>query len=284
MPTAFFVDDEGKDPRNTYEDWARTEEWAKKSQKPVDAVYEKYAATGRLLCPPGFPTTANLVIKNDVIVGAAHAFYDENGKARFEKPPKVCKFHVMKKSGDQDWNEIYDVDLSTLQVGTKNWHKQSPDLDWAVVKLKKPVKDVQAYQVDPNAGNPHPDYKGLAVSAGQKDRKVRSGDRVIRRPIWSANERYNDTPNLIHRCGRSGTFGTSLWVTNCSLGERGSGSALLVDSQSGSSDEPLFISAIGITIPPANDAGYRYNPQAGVATGYLAITGKFQEALLAAAK
>jgi len=293
---SYFYDSGGNDPRKTYDEWAR--ELALKTEKSVsvDKIYEKHAATGRLMCPPDFPTTANLVIKNNVIVTAAHAFYGEDGKPRFDKPPRICKFYVMKKSGDQDPEEIYEVDLSTLREGSKNPYKTKTELDWAVVKLKRPVNGVEPYQVDPNAGNPRDDYKGLAVSAGQKDRKPRNGiDHPIKRPNLSGKgEPYLDSPNLIHRCHRSGTFGKSLWVTNCSAGKRGSGSALLVDPENPDSQSPLLISAISLTGPddlpdPKNPkdvlpTGYRYNPGIGISSGYRAITGEFHEALMDAAK
>jgi len=281
---SWYFDENGEDPRKTYEEWALTEDWAKKKKKPVDAVYERYAPTGRLVCPPAVRSTANLVMKNNLIVTAAHSFYDDDGKARFEKSPNRCKFYVMKRSGDQDRNEIYDVDLSSLKVGAKDWSKHGEDVDWAVVKLKNPVAGVEPYQVDPNAGNPRADYKGLTVSAGQKDRPPRPGDRAFRRPNL-AGDGYlpPDGPNLVHRCGRSSTYGQSLWVTNCSAGDRGSGSALLVDPGKEDPGGPLFISAIALTTPK-EDRGYVYAPDKGDSSGYLAITGQFRQAIVNAAK
>jgi len=281
---SYFFDEKGEDPRKTYEEWAGTEDWAKKSQKPVDAVYERYAATGRLVCPPDFPTTANLVMKNNVIVTAAHSFYDEQGNARFKKSPYTCKFYVMKKPGDQDPKEIYEVDLSTLKEGAKDWKRQGEDSDWAVVKLIKPVLGVEPYQVDPNAANPRPDYKGLTVSTGQKDRPPRPGDQAFRRPNLLGNGFFpTEGPNLIHRCGRAGNYGQNVWVTNCSAGKRGSGSALLVDSGSQGPGRSSLISAIALT-SPKEERGYKFNPEKGDSTGYLAITGWFQRAILDAAK
>jgi len=285
-----LFDEKGEDPRKTYEEWARTEEWAKKSQKPVDAVYEKYAATGRLVCPPVFPTTANLVIKNDVIVTTAHSFYDEKGEARFKTSPYTCKFYVMKKPGDQDPNEIYEVDLSTLEVGKKNGKQFNDRDDWAVAKLKRKVVGVEPYQVDPNAAFPSPDYKGLAVSAGQRDRPARAGDRAIRRQNLTGNGYFDhpDSPNLIHRCKRAGDYGYGQWVTNCSIGDRGSGSALLVDPgkpdpSKPDSGGPLLISAIAVRSPD-EQRGYKFDPENRVSSGYAAITGRFRAALLEASK
>jgi len=278
--TSYYLDEKGNnhDPRNTYE------EEAKATGVHPDKIYAKYAATGRLLCPPGAPTTANLVIKNNVIVTAAHAFYDKQGEPRFKTAPYKCQFHVMRKSGPPAPNDIYDVDLKSIIEGSKKTGtKETFNLDWAVAKLTRPVPGVKPYEIDPDIDSkPFPIY-GESASAGQYDRPDKNGRVIVRRALTKGKV-IDDHPNLTHKCKTTDPYGpreNGVWQANCALGVWGSGSPFLVKSED--PKNPLKIAAIGINGPkdinPSEpQLGYSYIPDI-TSTKYVAVTGEFRMAI-----
>jgi len=286
---SWYLNENGKDedPRKTYE------QEAKDTGKSVDSVYQKYAATGRLLCPPGSPTTASLVLKNDVIVTAAHAFYDKEGQPKFKKSPHKCQFYVMRKSGRlgpndeylgrQDPDDVYEVDLSSLEQGEKKRSNDSDGgKDWAVAKLRRKVVGVEPYPIDAQIESKPFPIEGDSVSAGQLDRDENSPK--IHRPSLNNGRFIKDHPNLIHKCRATTSSGprrNGVWLANCALGDGGSGSPFLVNSMG--AKNPFAISAIGMDSPPESKTGYPYKPGVN-STVYVAIAGKFRAAIFEAAK
>jgi len=277
---SYYLDENGNDhdPRNTYEEEANA------TGVHPDKIYEKYAATGRLICPPNLRTTANLVMKNNVIVTAAHAFYDKQGEPRFKKSPFKCQFHVMRKSGPPDSKDIYDVDLKSIIEGSKKTGTtENLKFDWAVAKLTKPVLGVKPYQIDPEVDSKPFPIDGESASAGQYDRPDKNGRVIVRRALTEGMV-IDDHPNLTHKCKTTDSSGpreNGLWLANCALGRRGSGSPFLVKSED--PKNPLKIAAIGIDGPkdinPSEpQRGYVYAPGVN-STIYVAISGDFKRAI-----
>lgn len=108
---------------------------------------DDYRASGFLLCGDSFGS-ASLVHRHDIIVFSAHQILKNNG-AR-ENYLSKCRFVL-----DTEGGESFALDLNTLQTGNfavrsdgdYRFEWRATAEDWAVVKLKRPVEDVDPYQL-----------------------------------------------------------------------------------------------------------------------------------------
>lgn len=122
----------GKESRMTLAAYAKR----KKSRK----ASRRYAATGILKC--GSSTgTAQLTMSNRVITTAAHVIFSRGGKPRVNLDK--CIFKVKTGSG---WAS-YPIDSQSIQCGTRSPYGTSATKDWAVMRLKKPVRNVRPYAI-----------------------------------------------------------------------------------------------------------------------------------------
>jgi hypothetical protein len=116
--------------------------FAKQVGKTELAVREEFIATVRIHCDNRV-ATANIVLKDNVIVTGAHIFYKdaESGKCNpiLRKNKKCFIAPIISESEE---GPQYQLDLPTLKVGTKCPNNAERSLDWAVVKLKKRVLPV----------------------------------------------------------------------------------------------------------------------------------------------
>ncbi len=151
------------DARMTYERFAQ---W---SNTDVASVYEHNLAVGRLVCkqtgPDGKETgvmgTGVITLKDDVMVTSAHNFY-QNGKQTVDDLSN-CFFQTIPPPG-KAVQKIY-IDEKSLKVGTHYYDPNNSKDDWAVVRLKSNVKNVQPFKVDPRICRVYPGMNGINIAA-----------------------------------------------------------------------------------------------------------------------
>jgi hypothetical protein len=116
--------------------------FAQRVGKTELGVREEFIATVRIHCDNRV-ATANLVLKDNVMVTNAHIFYKDatSGDCTpiFRKNDKCFIAPIV---SELEEGPQYQLDLPTLNVGTKCPNNAERSLDWAVVKLKNRVLPV----------------------------------------------------------------------------------------------------------------------------------------------
>jgi hypothetical protein len=211
-----------QDLRTTYEKYAAD------NNMTVDAVYEKFNANNRLYCPG---TSSINLVKKDVALGVAHAFYDENCKPRaadFTKcylqttpPPPAAPLKYY---------------IQSVDVGTTCPYKNPDKLDYAVVKFQDKIPGVHPYKIT-SACQLNLDYKGINVQALAQNFKI-----------------DNRFPPNIGPCGARDLDGVNgSYKTTCSAGNWASGSGLVCDSQKRGESPAIAGLVVASTDDPKTD-------------------------------
>jgi hypothetical protein len=121
-----------------------TEEFAQKIEHQTTLeLKNRTIASVRIHCE-GI-ATANIVLKDDILVTAAHVFYADTKtpicKPKFVKDIRKC--YVAPLINDKDEGPPYELDPSTLNVGTNCPNYRERGKDWAVIKLKRKILPVE---------------------------------------------------------------------------------------------------------------------------------------------
>jgi trypsin-like peptidase len=105
-------------------------------------IHDRYAATGTITCG-NYEGTAELAVRNDTIVTAAHMFYD-GFSCNPSGPADKCVFSYTKSSGASRTIKVNRM----LDIGFKCPGTPDPRTDWAVLKLESPADGVTPYQLE----------------------------------------------------------------------------------------------------------------------------------------
>lgn len=190
------------------------EEFAIEHKKNLSEVQRRYAATGTLSCPRG-KASANVTLVNNVITTAAHVFIDSQ-TCNTHTQIGQCKFLI--KTG----KTVQEFELGSLSDTGYKCPPPLPDptRDWAVIKLKRPVKGIVPYSVNPSA-HVGMDKQLTAIQAQSYD-------------FWRGKKNKRYFPKSIGICSFKKAFfqgdDESFFSTNCDIAQGGSGGALVDDS------------------------------------------------------
>jgi hypothetical protein len=105
-------------------------------------IHDRYAATGIIFCGNA-DATAEVIVKNDTIVTAAHVFYFGNG-CNPRGPADKCVFSYTKSDGASRTIKV----MKMLEQGYKCPGTPDPTTDWAVLNLESPADGVTPYRVE----------------------------------------------------------------------------------------------------------------------------------------
>jgi hypothetical protein len=212
---SIIVPEDGKDPRQTYEQHADTYRTPEGEKLTVDEVYDKFLSSGRMYCQQNgvwSGSTASLVQKGDVAVLSAHAFYDKdchpktNGSGDFTS----CIFQTNPRPPQK--STTYHV--KSVQTGTKCPYNDKDKNDWAVVKLDQVVQGAKPFRLRSDCvvklG-----WTGMSLSARTKNFK--DGHMPSVNPSCTAKDPDPDASN--------GSF-----HADCASGGENSGGAMLCDA------------------------------------------------------
>lgn len=123
------------------EDGRMTEEqYAAAKKVSLTEVQNRFAATGRLDCPTS-TSSASLVGDNKTVAASGHAFVNQKTCARLNTPTS-CKFIVRIGSVERSFRIE-----SMLDTGFKCPQLPEARMDWAVLKLDRPVDGVTPYEL-----------------------------------------------------------------------------------------------------------------------------------------
>lgn len=201
------------------EDDRRTEEQVAKEQSiPLSDVRKRYAATGKIDCD-GVSSSANLIDRDDLVVGVAHTFMNRK-TCQMHRPFSQCQF-VLSIDGVEERHSIAEM----IAIGPQcpaplNSNDPYPlNDDFAIFRLRHPVTRVQPYKV----GSPGLLKNGLSVTFAAA-LALDFFDPLIRPRTW---------PKIIGRCkirtlNLSAATPTHL-STDCDAAKGSSGGALLLD-------------------------------------------------------
>ena len=183
-------------------------EFAQEHRQDPNLYETRYAATGLIDCSNIY-STAQLTVRNDVVTTAAHAFFDPEGHPRGDL--STCTFAI-------DVGGVHHeipLDVASLQVGSRNPYPVSPVHDWAVVRLKEKVQDVQPYTLGPSIK----DGAEIVMLAHRHQGWVHDGYKAIEDCAIRSSERVDpmDAREI---------------AIDCSTGAGASGSAMLLPGSS----------------------------------------------------
>jgi hypothetical protein len=105
-------------------------------------IHDRYAATGTITCG-NYEGTAEVTVKNDTIVTAAHMFYDSGTCNPKGAPAEACVFSYTKIDGSSRKIKVKKM----FDIGYKCPGTPDRKADWAVLKLESPADGVMPYQV-----------------------------------------------------------------------------------------------------------------------------------------
>ncbi|WP_438275804.1 hypothetical protein [Nitrobacter sp.] len=112
------------------------------------ASQNRYAATGKLYCRllngrQTYKGSAQLTYKHDLITTAGHSLINIEGtNCQTMARAQDCKF-IINVGGKTREMGIAGLEGIGLSCPTKN----SPDDDWAIMRLMRPIKDVEPYGI-----------------------------------------------------------------------------------------------------------------------------------------
>ena len=124
-------------------------EFAAATGQRAEDVQKKYSATGTLICS-GREGSAQVTLKDNIITTAAHTLFDSVTCVQ-KSAPSDCVFMLRGSGGDLQKIKVKELKAT----GYKCPAVPTPDLDWAVLSLETPAKNVSPYGVE------SPPVKGL---------------------------------------------------------------------------------------------------------------------------
>jgi hypothetical protein len=186
----------GADARRTLEQFARAH------RLDLGELRRRHAASGVIRCG-GARGAGQLTLADNVVTTAAHVLFDEAGRPRADSAH--CVFVV--EAGREEI--VTAIDVGSIVAGTTNPYAESAVHDWAVARLKRPLKEAAPYGL------------GGAASAGP----VRF---VARGHVdWGAGREMSIEACRTRDALESGAEGTREIAFDCAAGVGASGAALL---------------------------------------------------------
>lgn len=236
-----------KDMRQTYEEY-----W-QKAQKDeprltLQDVYNKFRANGRVYCEPDNSSTGNVTLSEALVTGAAHAFYNENCTPKFTSL-KQCKFYTY--TGP---DSVEEHDIEKVEVGTKCPKGKLEEDDWAVIRLKKRIRNVRPY-------------------LGADDCELRPGKSALNFGAPTINFRPPTHPPWVQKCVvvEREINAPRMSRTTCSNGGGGSGGAFACEV-----GENMALG--GIVVESKTSNAYNYTPYSAENNSkVIPFTGKFRQ-------
>jgi len=202
-------------------------EYAKKKKLLVKEAEEMFAATGKFNCP-WVVATANLIVKNDIIVTNAHVFLNRKGQRKGNL--SQCRF--IAKSGHKE--NKFRISSEYLAGHSKSEVRSKSAQDWIVFRLRDSVAGIVPYSlaspVNPLAPNHQAEskipWKVTVIAARHNDWPVSNG-KVIRDTKSISNCTVRDVSwpglNLTHK-------GVNELRSDCDAAPGSSGGAYLYGS------------------------------------------------------
>jgi hypothetical protein len=141
----------GTDRRISPEDWARRN--GDKSN-----IAERYGATGLVRCG-GAVGTAQLILRNDIIITAAHVLIGTSGQRA------SCTFQSAAGGAP------VAIDPGSIRAGSQSPLSEPATRDWAVARLTRPIENATPYGLARAGGKPG----GVFMYAGGNKRADRMG-------------------------------------------------------------------------------------------------------------
>ena len=218
------------------EDRRTEKQFADENHMTLSEAQNRYAATGKLICG-AYIENANITLKPDLIITTAHLF-------RKMRSPNPCEL-VVHSTECTFVTKIGNV-TKTVKVQRKvaaGYDGRCPGDppkytdDWAILKLKKPIKGIQPYQV-----------LGRPIEVGQTVTSVENNAADFAEKKYDA--RGNPIPlKSIGKCTVKDVY-LNTFSSDCDFTYGNSGGAILID-------DPAHPPAlIGISI-----GNYEHHPQ-----------------------
>ena len=186
----------GVDARESAEDFAR--------ERGLDAaaLRRQHAASGIIQCG-GARGAGQLTLSANVVTTAAHVFFDKAGRLRADGAH--CVF--IAEAGGQEIATAIDVD--SIRAGSRAPYAESPVHDWAVARLKRPLREAVPYALG-------------APAAGEAVRFAARGH-----VDWGGGHDLSLETCRLRQGIELGAEGTREFAFDCAAGIGASGSALL---------------------------------------------------------
>jgi hypothetical protein len=245
------------------------QEFAKRNATGEAQLRTRFAATGQLVCNTTNGesySTAQLTLKNNILIASGHAFTDINCKGR-ETFLETCRFLV---EGHTEKYKIKKIAATGLRCPDS---VKTVD-DWAVLVLEKEVPNIQPYAISPSAiADLRPNPKVLVAGY--------SGDYFVN----GKNVRH------IGRCPVRRPDATGLFVfhSECDSSFGSSGSGTFRDDIENPTLLGIIVGGVGESQKEFDTAVARQKPiqkpwGANVETTHVTIAKDFRRAILKAAE
>jgi hypothetical protein len=258
-------------------------------------IHDRYAATGTITCGD-FEGSAEVAVKNDTIVTAAHMFYLRI-TCNPRGPADKCVFSYTNSNGASRTIKVKKM----FDLGFKCPGIADPKQDWAVLQLEAPADGVTPYQVEAKATKALDERSRVVYVApyqaeSEPVKGLKNGSPVLfvaHSIDWFTKSQSNGRfyPKHFQKCEVKNAY--SLWEpvyykTNCDGAEYSSGGGLL----DGNHDNPILMGIFssnwetGQQLQQAIDSGIptkgEYNENSWT-NAFVPIAGEFLRAIHAAA-
>ena len=240
------------------------------------ASQHRYEATGKIYCTllngqQTYKGSAQLTYKHDLITTVGHSLINIDGtNCQTQARPQDCKF-IISVGGKTREIGVAGLEGTGLSCPTKN----GPNDDWAVMRLKQPIVDVQPYAIDQSQAE--------SLSIGTRVAAVAHSVDFRSKAQYELGAKHFGTCSVLQTYGG---FPPRTVSTACGASHGSSGGSLLsLDS------EPVLLgimSQTGETLDQANAAQAKGKPRVlhwkkdGDGTYFRTLTGDFHSNLLEA--
>jgi len=186
----------GVDARET------AEEFASDHHLDAGAIRRLHAASGVIRCGNA-RGAGQLTVSDSVVTTAAHVFFNESGSPRADSAH--CLFVV-----EADGQEIAtSIDMGSIVAGSTDPYAESAVHDWAVARLRRPLKEATPYAL----GAPASDEAIRFVARGHSD--------------WGQGREMSVEDCRLRDGIEAGAEGTREFSFDCAAGLGASGGALM---------------------------------------------------------
>jgi hypothetical protein len=186
----------GADGRQTVEQFARAH------RLDAGELRRRHAASGLIRCGNA-RGAGQLTLADTVVTTAAHVLFDEAGRPRADSAHCVFMVEVGREE------IVTSIDVASIEAGTRAPYRESAVHDWAVARLKRPLKEATPYELGASAGAGPARF----VARGHVD--------------WGDGREMSIEACRMRDALESGAEGTREFAFDCAAGLGASGAALL---------------------------------------------------------
>lgn len=210
-------------------------EYADLHGKTLESIQQQYAASGQLNCN-GLIAEAQLTVKDNIITTASHVLEDLETCQHYANAEQ-CKFSYISKG-----RRITIPVESLVEKGFRCPGRHSPDLDWAVMKLKSPATGVTPYRL-PNENESYVKKGRKVVAVAEMSIDFQKKDPVSGKITY---------PRHIEDCEIRDLYGAPprLYGDNCSGSKGSSGGSILSDDM----ESPALLATVSYSLETADEA------------------------------